>query len=151
MEEQIKNILSEVLSLMGVDFSEIETKYIDETYYLNIRSKNDSSILIGRHGDNIRVLQNIIKSIFFKQNKERKYIFLDVENYREKRKNNIIELAKRKAEKVLKEGGEEMMPPMDSYDRRIVHKLFSEKEFENIETTSVGQDPDRKVNIFLKK
>lgn len=155
MKERIETLLSSLLEKMGVEFEKIEITETSPTEYnVNILSSQDSAVLIGWHGQTLLALQSITRTLLNKGSEESLSLTLDIENYRKKQVDNIIELAERKAQKIVQnEGGEELMPPMHPYFRKVVHAHFTEKqdEFPGIRTESVGTGEERQLKIFLEK
>jgi spoIIIJ-associated protein len=72
-------------------------------------------------------------------------IIIDTENYRKKREGTLENLARRIAQKVEKTGKSKTLEPMNPYERRIIHSTLQKNK--NIETFSVGEEPNRKVVI----
>ena len=98
--------------------------------------------LIGYHGDALDALQYILNTFIrdkFK-NYERK-IYVDIENYRAKRENTIIDMALRLADKVVKNKRSMKLEPMNRYERKIIHSALQNKN--HIGTHSEGTDPTR--------
>ena len=71
---------------------------------------------------------------------------LDVENYRQRRKETLEQLAVRLASRVKHEGDKVMLEPMNGYERKIIHMALQNKE--HVRTESEGQDPYRHVVIY---
>ena len=134
---------------MEADFNDVSIKEEDGIYRVNIESDNPS-VLIGHHGETIYALQNLLKTLVWKQSNEENFnIVVDIDDYRKRQEDNVIQLAQRKAEKVRSSGNEESLPPMSPYFRRIVH-LYLRENYENLETESYGEGERRKVVIKLK-
>lgn len=113
-------------------------------------SGEDSSALIGHHGDTLDAFQYLINlAANKKENDERKYtrITVDIENYREKREQTLRQLARRMAAKVKKYGKNLSLEPMSSYERRIIHSEI--QLIDGVSTNSVGTESNRRVVIFL--
>ncbi len=62
---------------------------------------------------------------------------------------NLKRLAKENAEKVLKTGDPVVMPYLGNYERFVIHNYL--KDFDGIETKSVGEGPDRRLEIKQAK
>jgi len=149
-EERIKTVIGRILEPLEVDMLRIEVFKIDDlTYRANI-SSSDSSLLIGRHGDNLTALQNIVSVLVNSELENTIKLLLDIEDYKKKQEDNVIDMAKRKALRVLKSGLPEMMPPMNPYYRKLVHMFFANsKDFKTIRTESEGEGSRRQLKIFL--
>lgn len=102
--------------------------------------------LIGYHGDALDSIQLLLNNYIKEKhpNYERK-VFVDIENYRAKRENTIIDLALRLASKVVKNKSSMKLEPMSRYERKVIHKALQGKA--NIDTHSEGVDPNRYLVI----
>lgn len=118
----------------------------DDKDILALISGEEMGRLIGHHGealDNLQFLLNCyVKNRY--PNYERK-VYLDIENYRAKRENTIVDLALRLAAKVVKNKSSIKLEPMNRYERKIIHKALQNKP--NIDTHSEGVDPNRYLVI----
>lgn len=151
IEEVLKETLQEILDKLGVQYSKISISEEDkDVYSLNIQTDNPS-LLIGYHGDNIHALQHILKVLAWKKlNNENFNILVDVDDYRKRQEENVINLANRKVETVRKTGKSQILPPMSPYFRRKVHLHCMGAGFDDIETLSQGNGEYRHVIIKRK-
>jgi spoIIIJ-associated protein len=106
---------------------------------------NDGDILIGKDGEILEGLQHILRLAIAKKFKENLKILVDINGYREKRKNTLTIMAKRLADKAKRTGRKHKTDPLNPYERRIVHTLF--KHNRNITTKSEGEGHTKKVII----
>ena len=74
---------------------------------------------------------------------------VDVEGYRARRERQLRQLARRMAEQAIRTGKRQLLEPMSSAERRIVHLEL--RDHDTVTTESVGEEPNRKVSIVLKK
>ncbi|MBR5586742.1 MAG: protein jag [Clostridia bacterium] len=102
-------------------------------------------ILIGRHGDTLDALQYLTSLYINKISKEYVKIVLDTENYRAKRKDTLVKLARRLGSQVVKTGQSITLEPMSPGERRIIHSTLQNNKL--IQTVSVGEEPNRRVVI----
>ena len=138
--EKIKNILND----MSINIINIDTYYKNNTFYINLKTDNDS-LIIGKNSKNLKALTTIIVK-YLKNNELNEFKFvLDVSNYKKHKEKRLMLLAKNIAKEVLKTGVEVNLDPMNSYERRIVHNTLS--NFKNIVTESSGEEPNRYVVI----
>lgn len=140
---EIKNYLEELLNNMGLEVN-FESKLRDDTMYIKIYSSNNA-ILIGKSGNTLKSLENIVKQKINNDFGLKPHICLDVENYREKQQRRLERLAKNLAKEVLKTNVEVHLENMNAYDRRIVHNALT--NFKGIKTESIGEEPNRHVII----
>ena len=147
VQNYIKETISEILKLMGIE-TNFEVRRRDKAISIKLFS-NNNAILIGKNGRTIGALQTIIRQIVSNQINEKLSILLDVENYKENKKENIEYLAKKTAREVAKTKVEVTMDSMNSYERRIVHEVLADDKY--VYTESIGEEPNRKVVIKLKE
>lgn len=144
---EIKNYLSKLLTKMGLETT-FETKIRGEQITIKMFS-NQNNILIGRNGQTLKALQQIIRQHIFNMICVYPYILLDVENYKEKCENHLEKLAKQIAREVTKTKQPVIMDNMNSYERRIVHNTLA--NFKNITTFSEGEEPNRHIVVKIKE
>ncbi len=110
----------------------------------------DMGVLIGKRGQTLDALQYLISLYVNKKSKD-KYIRvkLDTENYRARRKETLENLAKNIAFKVKRSRRSFTLEPMNPYERRIIHSTLQNDKF--VATRSEGEEPYRKVVVYLKK
>ena len=113
----------------------------------------DASALIGHHGDTLDALQYLSNLASAKKNKNgeknRTRVTIDIEGYRAKREETLRALARRMAQKALRNQKNVMLEPMSAYERRIIHSEV--QEIEGVSTNSVGSDMNRRVVIYVVK
>lgn len=148
IEETVKNRLVEfvqkICDLSNIE-CEINGKILNDNLYIIVDGKNTGR-LIGHHGDNLQALHTLINNIVRNDYKEYgKKVFIDIEGYRERRKETVESLAKRMAKKVLKEKRSLKLESMNSYERKVIHSILS--NIEHISTHSEGVEPNRYLII----
>lgn len=137
-------IIKGILSKMGFSVEVSEVKE-DDNIIINITTE-ESSLLIGRAGENLRALQHLASLMVYKalNNPSEKFI-LDINHYRQKQKEKLQELAQRIAEKVSKFGQAEVLRPMTAYERRIIHLELDQHP--TVQTASIGEEPNRRIVV----
>ncbi|MGE5612781.1 MAG: RNA-binding cell elongation regulator Jag/EloR [Bacillota bacterium] len=145
-EEGIR-FLREVFDKMNVDVNidEIED---EESLQFRISGK-DSGIIIGRRGETLDALQYLTSLVVNRKNSEYKRVTIDIENYRQRREETLVRLATRLAQRVVRNRRSITLEPMNPYERRIIHSALQNNS--NVETYSVGEEPNRKVIISLRQ
>ena len=122
----------------------------DGTRRITIKGE-DASTLIGHHGDTLDALQYLANLASAKKNvhgeRDKSRVTLDIEGYRAKREETLRALARRMAQKALKNRRSVMLEPMSAYERRIIHSEI--QNIEGVSTNSIGSDNNRKIVIFL--
>ncbi len=111
-------------------------------------SGKDLSILIGRKAETLNSLQYVTSLILNQQMTKWTPLMIDVQGYRFRRERQLRQLARRLADQVVATGRKQVLEPMPANERRIIHLELRYHPF--VTTESVGDEPHRKVTIFLK-
>ncbi len=144
--EKAVNYIKEVSAHMGVNDMDIKALEGAESIVLKIDGEQVGT-LIGHRGETMDSLGYLANLVANKASEEDYIkISLDVNGYRDKRKENLVVLAKRIAQKVLKTGKNHTLEPMNPYERRILHSTVS--EIEGVKSESVGEGNTRRVCIL---
>ena len=139
----IKEYLKELIGNLGLDVNfEIQTK--DDRKIIKMYS-NNNQILIGKNGQTLKALENIVRQKLIVETGESFKITLDVENYKEIRDKKIIRIAKQTAKDVVKTKTKAILEDMSSYDRRLIHNALT--DFKGVATHSEGEEPHRHIVI----
>ena len=104
-----------------------------------------SAKIIGKRGATLNALQELAHTYFNGHYKQFGLVFLDVENYREKRKEILENLAINMSKKAIRTNQPVKLEPMPSFERKIMHNVLT--DVHNIETYSEGQEPNRYLVI----
>ncbi|MEO8633444.1 MAG: RNA-binding cell elongation regulator Jag/EloR [Chloroflexota bacterium] len=137
------NVLRELLGAMGVD-AEVALEDRPGMEGVDVVGA-DLGALIGRGGENLVALQQIVSAITSKKVGRSVHIPVDVEGYRRRREDQLREIAQRVASRVRASGQAVTLEPMLAYERRIVH--LSVQGQPGLKTESVGMEPNRRVVI----
>lgn len=141
--------LSDVVKKIGLE-TEIKGEYEDETVFLEIiGDSSEVGRLIGRRGETLDALQYLTSLVVNKEEDEYIRVTIDTENYRKKREETLVKLAKRMASVVSKTRKSVNLEPMNPNERRIIHSAL--QDYHNITTYSSGQEPNRYVVVTTKK
>jgi spoIIIJ-associated protein len=108
-------------------------------------------VIIGKRGQTLDALQYLISLYVNKIKPTEEYVRvkLDTENYRSRRRDTLEHLAKNIAFKVKKTRRPFALEPMNPFERRIIHSTLQNDRY--VETRSEGEEPYRKVVVYLKK
>lgn len=144
---QLQNLTEEMLRLMDIPAEVmVETKEEEMVrVVISVDNEDKVGLLIGHHGGNLYSLQLILSLMVNQGEEEWVRVNVDVNDYREQRDGAVRALAKRSAEKARFLEEEVALPPMNAFERRIVHMEVS--EMEDMETESIGEPPRRRVVI----
>jgi len=145
-------IVSELLEKMDIHRAEVRSSIVepedpnDRVSILVEIFGDDLSILIGKQAETLNALQYITRLIVGKEVGHGVSLIVDVEGYRARREQNLRQLARRMASQAVKTGRRQMLEPMPANERRIIHLELRDND--EVSTSSVGEEPRRKVTII---
>lgn len=149
IENVAKKFLEKLFHAMNID-ANILIDYNEEDGQVNIDvSGEDMGVLIGKRGQTLDSLQYLTSLVVNKESTSYLKVKLDTENYRERRKETLENLAKNIAYKVKRTKRSVSLEPMNPYERRIIHSALQGDKY--VETHSEGDEPFRRVVVALKK
>ena len=147
--DDIYEYLNNLFRAMDIE-SEVKIDFDEENSTMDIDvSGPDMGILIGKRGQTLDSLQYLISLFVNKKSENYIRVKLDTENYRARRKDTLENLAKNIAFKVKRTRKSFTLEPMNPYERRIIHSALQNDKY--VATKSEGEEPYRKVVIYLKK
>ena len=139
-----EDFLQEVFTTMNLQVT-IEVEEFEDSVELNLSGKG-LGVLIGRRGQALDALQYLLNLAVNRKSIDEKIFFtLDVEDYRRRREEALIKIAKSAAERVIKTRREVRLEPMSRHERKIVHTVLQDNE--RVETHSTGEEPYRCVIV----
>ena len=152
--EQAAPLLAEDLA-MGLDVLKALLKKMDVEAEVTLDGRPgmegidiegaELSVLIGRGGENLVALQQIVSAITSKTVGHTVHVPVDVEGYRRRREEQLREIAQRVAGRVRTTSQAVTLEPMLAFERRIVHLALQGQD--GVKTESVGMDPNRRVVV----
>ena len=148
-QDKIVNYLQNIVIAMGypdatVEFSEDGNRH----FTLNIKTEENTSLIIGKRGSTLNSLQFLVNNYAKKFSSHFFRIEVDCDDYRESRKKTLEELALNLAKKSKKTGRPVELEPMTSVERKIIHNALT--GIKNVETESRGDEPYRYLVITAK-
>ena len=148
-QDNIVNYLQNIVVAMGypdatVDFREDGNRH----FTLNIKTEENTSLIIGKRGITLNSLQFLVNNYAKKFSSHYFRIEVDCDDYRENRKKTLEELALNLAKKSKKIGKPVELEPMTSIERKIIHNALT--GIKNVETESRGEEPHRYLVITAK-
>jgi spoIIIJ-associated protein len=147
MGQKAKEVLAEILNLMGIS-AEVELRVgekTDETV-VEIRAEN-SGLLIGRKGQTLEALQYLVSRIAGERGgTEGPHIVVDIENYRQRRRKSLEDMALRLGEKAKRQRKTVTVDALSAADRRIIHAALQDDPW--VTTQSLGQGSYRRLLII---
>jgi len=146
--EIAKQALESILALIPAEGVTVMAEQTDSSFTLNIEG-DSSGLLIGRKGRTLDALQFIVNKIVNKALGKRTHVIIDSENYRQRRKDFLVQMAFKMGEKAIKMKKPVTTNLLNPHERRIVHLAL--REDVNLETKSRGEGVLKKVIILPKK
>ena len=144
-----KEFLEKIFQNMNMNVKiSMEYDEIDRVLNINLIGE-DMGVLIGKRGQTLDSLQHLVGLVVNKNAENYIRVKLDIENYRERRKESLEVLAKNIAQKVKRSRKSISLEPMNPYERRIIHAALQDDP--NIITRSEGEEPFRHVVVALKR
>ncbi len=141
--------LAKLFKAMDIE-TEVTIDFDEENNNMNINLEgSEMGILIGKRGQTLDALQYLISLFVNKESEAYVRVKLDTENYRARRKDTLENLAKNIAFKVKRSRRSVTLEPMNPYERRIIHSALQNDKY--VATRSEGEEPYRKVVVYLKK
>ena len=148
IQETAVEFLSDVFKAMEMNV-DIEIEYNEVENQMNIELSGDEmGMLIGKRGITLDSLQYLVSLVINKKTEDYVKVKIDTENYRQRRKETLENLARNLAHKVKRIHKSVVLEPMNPYERRVIHSTLQNDKF--VETHSEGEEPYRKVVISLK-
>ncbi len=143
----VKNFLEELKEELPEN-TEYTIKSNENVINVNLTNEN-LGYLIGYRGETLYAMQNVLSAIAGKGIENKVRVILDIEGYKAKREKALRELARKVSKTVIKTKKAVKLEPMQAYERKIIHSELQQNE--KIDTTSIGEEPNRRIVISLKK
>ena len=148
VEENVIEFLSSVFHAMKMEV-EVVVSVNEEEHSIDVDLKGkDMGILIGKRGQTLDSLQYLTNLSVNKNSDDYYKVKIDTENYRERRKETLENLAKNIAYKVKRTRRPVSLEPMNPFERRIIHSALQNNKY--VTTHSEGEEPYRHVVVTLK-
>lgn len=147
--EKAEEFLSRVFEAMQIQVNVDITENPDEKIMNIDLSGEDMGVLIGKRGQTLDSVQYLTSLVVNKNTEEYVRVKVDTENYRQRRKETLENLAKNISYKVKRTKRPVSLEPMNPYERRIIHSALQNDKY--VTTHSEGDEPFRHVVVVLKK
>ncbi len=143
-----QEILAKLMELL--DFQVRVVIETGETSRLNVVGEDDQKevlgALIGRKGERLSALQHLVNLMLSRRMGDWTRVLVDVEDYRGRRERQLVEIARRAAERVVETGKMLQLEPMSALERRWIHIAL--RDAPDVVTQSVGEEPNRRVVVL---
>ncbi len=145
--EIAKELAKGLLERMGVR-AEVEGFLKEGNLYLEIRG-DQGGILIGKHGRTLESIQMLVNRMVNKRLKNAMRVFLDVDDYRKRRADSMVQMALRLGDEAKRTGHSQVAGLLNACDRRIIHLTLKEDPL--LKTESIGEGELKRVRIIPMK
>lgn len=148
-EAAAKKFLNDVFAAMNMEVV-VDINYNEDEKSMDIELMGEEmGVLIGKRGQTLDSLQYLVSLVVNKEMEEYIRVKVDTENYRQRRRETLENLAKNIAYKVKKTRRPVSLEPMNPYERRIIHATLQNDRY--ISTHSEGDEPFRRVVVTYKR
>lgn len=144
--EEAISFLEELFRSMHVSVTIDHTRNKDGALF-NLQG-SELGILIGKRGQTLDALQYLTNIVANRYSSPHVRIVLDAENFRDRRKKTLEDLAHRLASRVVRTKREVVLEPMNAQERKIIHTVLQNDP--SVKTYSKGDEPNRRVVIALR-
>ena len=148
-KSQVIKTETEALLSKMVDKFSVEVVDEEGIFQVIIKTEEEVSSVIGRHGATIRAIQKILEVILYKQFGEAVEILVNVNDFREKQKERLEILASEYAEKTQSSHSPSFIRNLSSYERKLIHEYVT-KNYPELTTYSIGEGRDRRLVVDMK-
>ena len=149
VKDTAKDFLNSVFQAMNLTVV-VDINYDEVNNSMNIDLSGDEmGVLIGKRGQTLDSLQYLVSLVVNKDVENYIHVKVDTENYRQRRKETLENLAKNISYKVKRTKRPVSLEPMNPYERRIIHSALQNDKY--VMTHSEGDEPFRHVVVVLKK
>jgi spoIIIJ-associated protein len=149
LEEQadaVADFVDELLARMDIDAAAEPVTHGTHMYVDVVGDdEDDMALLIGRHGQTLEAIQELTRLAVGRRLDERIRVIVDVEDYRKRREDRLVQKATEIAKRVARSGREEELEPMNPYERKLVHDAVA--AVAGVESSSRGEEPNRFVVV----
>lgn len=147
----IQDFTTRLLAHMGVEDAVVT---VDEGEVVAVQiqvSEEESGLLIGYHGECMTSIQRVLYMTFSREDKDKRFI-VNVNDYKERRNQQIQEMARTAAEKVLATGESYFFSFLSPSERLVVHEFIAQSpEFADLESYSTGEGHQRRLHLRRKE
>ncbi len=140
----VRDYVEGLFEKMGIEDVAVDITTEKETVIIQVTGDN-AGILMKNRGEGVDALQLLLSLVVNRDCGEYYKVSFNVNDYKEKTKNRLEALAVKTAVQVVKNRRKTTLPPMTSFQRRIIHSKL--QDFENVTTYSIGEDPNRRVVV----
>ena len=145
VEAEAKDLLSKIIDNVDIEVSEDHG-----LFHILIKTEEEAPVVIGRHGETIKAIQKILEVVMYKKTGASVELLVNVNDYREKQKERLVEIAERSAQKAIEFKSASYVRGLSAYERKVIHEYVTNK-YPELASYSTGEGRDRRLVIDLKE
>lgn len=149
IKEQLAETINKIVGFMDLECQVEVREEVDDRnskgILVSIYTPENARFLIGKDGQNLKSLEQLIRAIFLKKAPELGGLSVDVNDYRRSKVNYLVDVARQAVTRVRSTQKAEALLPMNAYERRIVHMELA--SCPDIATESIGTEPQRRIVV----
>ena len=148
MIDQIRELTEKLLSLAGISATVEVVDKGENTYEINLSTKDETGLLIGFRGENIGAIQTVIGMMLKGITGEWIRVLVNVGDYRQKQEEKLKDLANQSADRAIETGEPQPIYNLNASQRRVIHMFLTERN--DVTSESEGEEPERYLVIKPK-
>ncbi len=145
--KKAKEVVKEFFSYIDEDIK-IDFILKDESSFLVDVKMKEPKVLIGEKGQTLIEIERIVRILARKNLDDNFFINLDINDYKKRKSDYLISIVKDVADEVAFSGEEKQFPPMNSFERRVIHSALRERG--DVISESTGEKEERRVVVKKK-
>lgn len=147
----VADFMEETLSVLDVDPETVLDLRFDSDRIVGDLDgdRDDIALIIGKRGQTLDAIQYLANAVVSVQLEQSIPVEIDAQGYRERRAGQLEKMAERAVAEVIRHGQLVELEPMTSSERKVVHMFL--KDHPDVETSSTGRDPNRRVTVFPRQ
>lgn len=144
----LEHLLTTYLRQLGLKDFEIDLQLDDSVFRADIDSQEDLSRIVGENGQTLNAMQHLAGEILRRESDEPVELILDADDFRQRRREQLQQLAQNASQRALEEQDEVELTTMIPMERKIIHQTID--GIEGVKSHSIGEDTNRRVVILPK-
>lgn len=143
--DKIQEYAEGILQRMDVKYSSVKIQFIKNVYHVELLGIDNVGFIIGKEGKMLDSFQDLLNQMINKYEKRKLRVSVDVDNYRKRKKEALVDQVKSISGKVKKRGKSITLRPLRASKRKVVHKYVEKNS--DLETMTVGQGKKKRIVI----
>lgn len=139
-----------LLAVMGIESATVQCQHKPGEHehgllLIAIEAGDTGKLLIGTQGTHLQALQHVVRTVLRRQLPPGTHVVVDVNGYRDRREQNLFQLAESAAQRAHHTGRTIVLDPMAAADRKVLHTALAQRH--DVTSESMGDEPNRRVVV----